>query len=99
VRLTLSAAGLEVKNYALLTSSKNFYNLGTPSQHTAMDGSKCPAKLKATAEALVLTLNHAKGDIVQTFTVEGEEMVMVIVLSRGGTEVLRMRRVNSRVKE
>jgi hypothetical protein len=96
LRVTVTADGLELKNYGLIGSTKNFYALGAPSTHTAMDGSKCPASLAAGPGAGVLTLklSHARGDIEQVFSREGADLVFVIILSRGGVEVMRTRRVH-----
>lgn len=103
IRLTVTLSGkqgLEVKNYGLLMSSKHFYALGEASTHVAQDGSKCPARLELNPDgSLSVSISHARGDILQSYMRVGEDMHCVIALSRGGVEVLRMRRVNKRVAE
>ena len=99
MRFTVTPKSFEVKAYGLIGALKNEYALGAPSAHKAMDGSSSPATLEIVGETLVLRITHARGDIMQSFAREGDVIVMMVVLSRGGAEVLRMRRVHGRVAE
>lgn len=98
LRLALTAASLEVKTYALLSTLKNEYFFSSESTHKAMDGSVSPARASLGPGCVRVSISHARGEIAQTFELlPSGEMLMTIVLSRGGAEVLRLRRVHKKV--